>query len=43
MELVYIVVPVVFVMLGGACYFGYALDSRRHADIRAALDAREAA
>ena len=42
MELVYIVVPVVFVMLGGACYIGYGLDSRRHGDIRAALDARDA-
>jgi GPH family glycoside/pentoside/hexuronide:cation symporter len=42
MEMVYIVVPVVFVMLGGACYIGYGLDSRRHGDIRAALDARDA-
>ncbi|HEY1449081.1 MAG TPA: MFS transporter [Caulobacteraceae bacterium] len=43
MELVYIVVPIVFVMLGGACFIGYRLDSRRHADIRDQLDAREAA
>ena len=43
MQLVYIVVPVVFVMLGGACYIGYRLDARRHADIRAELDARDAA
>jgi glycoside/pentoside/hexuronide:cation symporter, GPH family len=42
MEMVYIIVPVVFVMLGGACYIGYGLDSRRHGDIRAALDARDA-
>ena len=42
MELVYILVPVVFVMLGGACYIGYRLDARRHGDIRDALDARDA-
>jgi Na+/melibiose symporter-like transporter len=41
LELIYIVVPVVFVMLGGACYIGYRLDSARHADIRARLDARD--
>jgi Na+/melibiose symporter-like transporter len=42
MELVYILVPIVFVMLGGACFFGYRLDSRRHADIRAQLESRDA-
>ncbi|HEY7852970.1 MAG TPA: MFS transporter, partial [Caulobacteraceae bacterium] len=42
MELVYIVGPIVFVMLGGACFIGYKLDSRRHAEIRAALEARDA-
>lgn len=42
MELVYILVPIVFVMLGGAIYIGYRLDSNRHADIRAQLEAREA-
>ncbi|MGH7022272.1 MAG: MFS transporter [Caulobacteraceae bacterium] len=42
MQLVYILVPIVFVMLGGACYIGYRLDARRHADIREALDARDA-
>lgn len=42
MEMVYIIVPIVFVMLGGACFIGYRLDSRRHGDIRAALDARDA-
>jgi Na+/melibiose symporter-like transporter len=35
-------VPIVFVMLGGACFIGYKLDSRRHADIRAQLEARDA-
>ncbi len=42
MELVYLIGPVVFVMLGGACFIGYKLDSRRHADIRAQLDERDA-
>ncbi len=42
MELVYLIGPVVFVMLGGACFIGYKLDSRRHADIRVQLDARDA-
>ncbi|RAK56602.1 MFS transporter [Phenylobacterium deserti] len=34
--------PIVFVILGGACFIGYRLDARRHAQIRAELDAREA-
>ncbi|MGH7016134.1 MAG: MFS transporter [Caulobacteraceae bacterium] len=38
LELVYLITPVVFVMLGGACYIGYRLDSKRHAEIRARLD-----
>ncbi len=42
MELVYLIGPVVFVMLGAACFIGYKLDSRRHAEIRAKLDARDA-
>ena len=42
MELVYIIGPIVFVMLGGACFFGYKLDSRRHAEICAELEARDA-
>jgi glycoside/pentoside/hexuronide:cation symporter, GPH family len=42
LELVYLLGPIFFVMLGGACYLGYKLDSKRHAEIRAALDEREA-
>ena len=42
LQLVYLITPVVFVMLGGACYFGYKLDSKRHAEIRAQLDQRDA-
>jgi Na+/melibiose symporter-like transporter len=41
LELVYLIGPITFVMLGGACYIGYKLDSRRHGEIRAALDERE--
>jgi Na+/melibiose symporter-like transporter len=42
LELVYLLGPITFVMLGGACYLGYKLDDKRHAEIRAALDEREA-
>ncbi len=42
LELVYLIGPVVFVMLGGACYIGYTLDAKRHAVIRAQLEARDA-
>ncbi len=41
LELVYLVGPVVFVMLGGACYIGYKLDAKTHAQIRAELEARD--
>jgi GPH family glycoside/pentoside/hexuronide:cation symporter len=41
LELVYLIGPVVFVMLGGACYIGYKLDDKRHAEILAALDERD--
>jgi Na+/melibiose symporter-like transporter len=34
--------PVVFVMLGGACVFGWRLDARRQGEIRDALSARDA-
>ena len=43
LELVYLLGPITFVMLGGACYIGYKLDHKRHAEIRAELDARDAA
>jgi GPH family glycoside/pentoside/hexuronide:cation symporter len=42
LELVYLIGPIFFVMLGGACFFGYKLDSRAHADIRQALEQRDA-
>jgi Na+/melibiose symporter-like transporter len=43
LEYIYILGPIVFVMLGGACFIGWKLDARRHGEIRAALDARDAA
>jgi GPH family glycoside/pentoside/hexuronide:cation symporter len=42
LELVYLLGPITFVMLGGACYIGYKLDHKRHAEIRAQLDERDA-
>ncbi len=41
LELVYLIGPITFVMLGGACYIGYKLDHKRHGEIRQALDERE--
>ena len=42
MQLVYLIAPVTFVMIGAACYIGYKLDSKRHAEIRAQLAERDA-
>ena len=42
LELAYLIGPVVFVMLGGACMIGYALDAKRHGEIRRQLDERDA-
>ena len=38
LEMCYLFAPVVLVLIGGALFFGYKLDSARHAEIRAALD-----
>jgi GPH family glycoside/pentoside/hexuronide:cation symporter len=43
LELAYLIGPVVFVMLGGACFIGYKLDAIRHGDIRRKLEERDAA
>ena len=43
LELAFLVGPIAFVMLGGACVIGWRLDARRHGEIRAQLDARDAA
>jgi Na+/melibiose symporter-like transporter len=42
LELVYVIGPIFFVMLGGACYLGYRLDHKKHAEIRSQLEARDA-
>ncbi|WP_374533510.1 MFS transporter [Phenylobacterium sp.] len=42
LELAYIVGPIVFVMLGGACVLGWKLDAAKHADIRRQLEERDA-
>lgn len=42
LELAYIIGPIVFVMLGGACVIGWRLDSAKHAQIRAELERRDA-
>jgi Na+/melibiose symporter-like transporter len=42
LELVYIIGPIVFVMIAGACFFGYRLTADRHAEIRRKLDERDA-
>ena len=39
----YLFAPIVFVAVGGAFFFGYKLDAKRYAEIREALDARDAA
>jgi Na+/melibiose symporter-like transporter len=38
LEMCYLFAPVILVWFGGAMFFGYKLDSKRHAEIRAALD-----
>ena len=43
LEWVFLAGPIVFVMLGGACIFGWRLNAERHAEIRTALDARDRA
>jgi len=42
LQLIFLIGPIVFVTLGGACFLGYRLDARAHADIRRALDERDA-
>jgi Na+/melibiose symporter-like transporter len=42
LELAYIVGPIVFVMIAGACFIGYRLSASRHAEIRRKLDERDA-
>jgi len=43
LDLSFLLGPIVFVMLGGACVIGWRLDQTRHDEIRTKLDARDAA
>jgi Na+/melibiose symporter-like transporter len=40
LELAYIIGPIVFVMIAGACFIGYRLNAARHAEIRRKLEER---
>ncbi len=42
LQLVYILGPIFFVMVAGACFIGYRLTPERHAEIRLQLDERDA-
>jgi len=42
LQWVFLAGPIFFIMLGGACVWGWKLDAVRHADVRAKLDARDA-
>jgi len=42
LEWIFIIGPVLFVVLGGVCVWGWRLDAVKHASIRAELDARDA-
>ena len=41
LEMCYLFAHIVLVLVGAAMFFGYKLDDKRHAEIRAALDQRE--
>jgi GPH family glycoside/pentoside/hexuronide:cation symporter len=42
LELAYIIGPIVFVMIAGACFIGYRLTAERHSEIRRLLDEGDA-
>ena len=42
LQLVFILGPIFWVVLGGLCFLGWKLDATRHAEIRAELEARDA-
>lgn len=43
LQRVFLIGPIFFIMAGGACVWGWKLDAARHADVRAKLEARDAA
>jgi Na+/melibiose symporter-like transporter len=42
LQMVFIIGPIFWVILGGLCFLGWKLDKRKHALIRGELDARDA-
>jgi Na+/melibiose symporter-like transporter len=42
LEMCYLFAPIILVFVGGAMFFGYTLDAKRHGAIREALEARDA-
>jgi GPH family glycoside/pentoside/hexuronide:cation symporter len=42
LQIVFILGPIFWVVLGGLCFLGWKLDARRHAEIRGELEARDA-
>ncbi|WP_176696051.1 MFS transporter [Phenylobacterium immobile] len=40
LEIAFLSGPILSVLIGGACFIGFRLDAARHAEIRAALEAR---
>jgi Na+/melibiose symporter-like transporter len=42
LEMCYLFAPIILVFVGGSLFFGYRLDARRHAEIRTALESRDA-
>ena len=43
LNLVFLIGPIFFVMLGAACFIGWKLDAVRHGEIRRELETRDAA
>ena len=41
LEMCYLFAPIILVFVGGAMFFGYTLDAKRHGAIRDALEARD--
>ncbi len=41
LEMCYLFAPIILVFVGGAMFFGYTLDAKRHGAIREALEARD--
>jgi Na+/melibiose symporter-like transporter len=42
LEAAFLIGPIIFLMLGGACFIGYKLTAARHGEIRRELEARDA-